>query len=357
MPKGVVWRSEDIALGAMNSARQKQPINTPEQLGQEAAAAPAGMRLMAIGPMMHGGGQWLMGNAFVAGGTLVLYTLARFDAHAIWALAERGKANSISTVGDAMARPLAEALLEVPPKKYDLSNMFSVGNGGAPLTSAVREQLRQALPNILILDSFGASETGAAGSKMDDGAAQTVLRFDVGPDCTVLDDNGNECAIGVVGRLARSGYIPLRYHKDEAKTAATFPVYNGKRWVVPGDAAFLETPGVLTLLGRGSQCINSGGEKIYPEEVEQALMQHPGVFDVVVAGTPNERWGQQVTALVQLRPGSTASIEELREHCRRLIADYKVPKEIFFVPLVQRTPVGKADYKWAVAQATLLAKP
>ena len=357
MPKGVVWRSEDIALGAMNSARQKQPINTPEQLGQEAAAAPAGMRLMAIGPMMHGGGQWLMGNAFVAGGTLVLYTLARFDAHAIWALAERGKANSISTVGDAMARPLAEALLEVPPKKYDLSNMFSVGNGGAPLTSAVREQLRQALPNILILDSFGASETGAAGSKMDDGAAQTVLRFDVGPDCTVLDDNGNECAIGVVGRLARSGYIPLRYHKDEAKTAATFPVYNGKRWVVPGDAAFLETPGVLTLLGRGSQCINSGGEKIYPEEVEQALMQHGMVFDVVVAGTPNERWGQQVTALVQLRPGSTASIEELREHCRRLIADYKVPKEIFFVPLVQRTPVGKADYKWAVAQATLLAKP
>ena len=126
--------------------------------------------------------------------------------------------------------------------------------------------------------------------------------------------------------------------------------------MVPGDAAFLETPGVLTLLGRGSQCINSGGEKIYPEEVEQALMQHPGVFDVVVAGTPNERWGQQVTALVQLRPGSTASIEELREHCRRLIADYKVPKEIFFVPLVQRTPVGKADYKWAVAQATLLAK-
>lgn len=354
MPKGVVWRHEDIILGALNSARARRPIDYPEQLGEEAAASPAGLRMLAIGPMMHGGGQWLMGNAFVSGGVLVLYTLANFDALEVWKLASHGKANSVSTIGDAMARPLAEVLADPNCPQLDLSSVFSIGNGGAPLTRGVRDQLKAVLPNILIMDSFGASETGAAGAKFDDGE-QVAIRFEMGADCTVLDDDGNVAPVGQVGRLARSGNIPLRYHKDEAKTAATFPTYNGKRWVVPGDAAVIEEDGLITLLGRGSQCINSGGEKIYPEEVEAALRRHPAVFDAVVAGTPNERWGQQVTALIQLRDGMSATEDEIRAHCRVHVADYKVPKAVFVVPEVAHTAVGKLDYKWAVAEAARLA--
>lgn len=351
MPKGVIWRHEDIILGAMNALRMGAPIERPEQLGEEAAASPFPMRLTALGPMMHGGGQWVMGNAYVGGGTLVLYTGKKFDAHAIWDLVERAKANSVSTIGDAMARPLAEALLDPNGPSHDVSSVVSIGNGGAPLSAKVREQLRAALPNAIILDSYGASETGAAGAKMDEGEGYSAPRFQAGPDVAVLDDDGRRCEVGEVGKLARSGYIPLGYYKDEKKTAATFPTYDGKRWVIPGDFAQLEEDGSITVLGRGSVSINSGGEKIYPEEVEAALKHHPDVFDAVVVGTPNERWGEQVTALVQLREGASTGIDDILATCRTLVADYKIPKAVEIVPQVVRTPVGKADYQWAKSEA------
>ena len=354
MPKGVVWRHEDIVLGAMNSARQNRPIDRVEVLGEEAAAAPFRARLMSIGPMMHGGGQWIMGNAIVSGGALVLYTKPRFDAHEVWQLTAEAKVNSLSTIGDAMARPLAEALLAQPRPQYDLSMLFAIGNGGAPLSSGVREQIRAALPNVAILDSFGASETGAAGSRPDDGTSLSSPKFQTGPETTVLADDGRVCAVGEVGKLARSGHIPLEYYKDPAKTAATFPTFGGRRWVIPGDFAQIEPDGMISLLGRGSVCINSGGEKIYPEEVEAALKQHPDVFDAVVVGTPNVRWGEQVTALVQLRPGASPSVDDVVAHSRMLVADYKSPKAVLFVPEVVRTPVGKADYQWAKAEAVRL---
>ena len=350
MPKGVVWRHEDLLLAALNSGRGGRPIERPEQLGQEAAAAPGQARLMALGPMMHGGGQWVMGNAFTMGGVFVLYTGARFDPHAVWRLAERSKANSVSTIGDAMARPLADALAD-GTADYDLSNLFSIGNGGAPLSAGVRNELKAVLPNVIILDSYGASETGAAGSRADDGAGHSAPRFNVGPDTTVLSDDGRRCAEGEVGKLARSGHIPLGYFKDAVKTAETFPVFAGKRWVVPGDFAQIESDGSITVLGRGSVSINSGGEKIFPEEVEAALKQHPAVYDAVVVGTPSERWGQQVTALVALRPAMNPSVAELVAHTRTLVADYKAPKAIEFVPEVVRTAVGKADYRWAYDEA------
>lgn len=354
MPKGVIWRHEDIILGAMNAGRGGRPIERIEQLGEEAAAAPGQMRIMALGPLMHGGSQWAMGNAHVGGGVFIASTVRRFDPHAILDLAARAGAHSISTIGDAMARPLAEALLEPGAPAYDLSNLFSIGNGGAPLSTAVRRQIRQALPNVMILDSFGASETGAAGARADGGEEHSAPRFNVGPDTTVLDDDGNQCAPGVIGKLARSGHIPLGYHGDPEKTAATFKTFAGRRWVIPGDFAQIEDDGSISVLGRGSVSINSGGEKIFPEEVEAALKQHPAVYDAVAVGTPNERWGEQVTALVQLRAGSTASPEELTAHTRTLVADYKAPKAVLFVDVVQRTPVGKADYQWAKSTAIAL---
>jgi acyl-CoA synthetase (AMP-forming)/AMP-acid ligase II len=351
MPKGVMWRQEDIVRGAMNAGRLGAPIDTVEQLGAEAAAAPGQGRLMALGPMMHGGGQWVMGNAHVAGGVFVLYTERRFDPHTVLELAARAGVHSLSTIGDAMARPIAEALLDPACPPYDLSNLFSIGNGGAPLSAGVRDQLRRALPNVMILDSYGASETGAAGSRADQGEGFSSPRFNTGADVTVLSDDGRVCAVGEVGKLARSGNIPLGYYKDPDKTAATFPVVDGTRWVVPGDFARIEDDGSVTVLGRGSVSINSGGEKIHPEEVEAALVQHPAVFDAVVVGTPSERWGQQVTALVQVRAGTDVSFDELRAHCRTLVADYKVPKTVLFVDAVPRTPVGKVDYKRSVDEA------
>lgn len=354
MPKGVVWRHEDVILGAMNSGRQNRPIDRVEVLGEEAAASPFRARLMSIGPMMHGGGQWIMGNAIVSGGALVLYTKPRFDPNDVWQLTADAKVNSLSTIGDAMARPLAEALLVDPRPQYDLSMLFALGNGGAPLSSGVREQIRAALPNIAILDSFGASETGAAGARPDDGSAMSSPKFKTGPDTTVLAEDGRVCEVGEVGKLARSGNIPLEYYKDPEKTAATFRTYGGKRWVIPGDFAQIEPDGMIALLGRGSVCINSGGEKIYPEEVEAALKQHPDVFDAVVVGTPNARWGEQVTALVQLRDGTSPSVDDIVRHSRTLVADYKSPKAVLFVPEVVRTPVGKADYQWAKAEALRL---
>jgi acyl-CoA synthetase (AMP-forming)/AMP-acid ligase II len=351
MPKGVMWRNDDVILGAMNANRQGRPIERVEQLGEEAAAAPGQGRLLSLGPLMHGSGQWVMGNCHVSGGVYVVYTLKSFDPHEVLDLAARSGTHSLSVIGDAMARPIAERLLAADPGDYDLSNLFAISNGGAPLSEGVREQIRAALPGKVIMDAYGASETGATGSRMDSGEAHAAPRFDVGPETTVLSDEGRICAVGEVGKLARSGAIPLGYFKDPEKTAATFPTIDGVRWVIPGDFAQIEEDGSITVLGRGSVSINSGGEKIYPEEVEAALMQHPAVFDASVVGTPNERWGQQVTALVQLRDGETVNEDELRAHCRTLIADYKTPKAVFFVDEVPRTPVGKVDYKGTAARA------
>jgi 3-oxocholest-4-en-26-oate---CoA ligase len=205
----------------------------------------------------------------------------------------------------------------------------------------------------MIRDSFGSSETGAAGSG-DKVGADSAPRFNVSETTTVLTEEGKPAPVGEVGMLARTGHIPLGYYKDAEKTAKTFPTYEGTRWVIPGDYARREEDGTISLLGRGSVCINSGGEKIYPDEVESAIKRHAAVADVVVVGTPHERWGEQVTALVQLRPDADANEEDIRAHARALVADYKVPKVVVLVPEVQHTPVGKTDYNWAKQEAARL---
>jgi acyl-CoA synthetase (AMP-forming)/AMP-acid ligase II len=357
MPKGVMWRHEDAFFAIMNAARGRG-LATPEDLGDEIATAVADgarqLTMMALGPIMHGGAQWAMGNGMFVGAKIVLYSERGFDADRILQIVAEEGVNSIATIGDAMARPIAEAIAAAPSGTYDLSTLFAIGNGGAPLSSAVREQLKAAAPQLVINDAFGASETGATGGKVDGGEGFSAPRFMMNADTTVLDDDGVQCAVGVTGKLARTGYIPLGYYKDEAKTAATFPTYAGKRWVIPGDFARIEDDGTISLLGRGSVCINSGGEKIYPEEVEAALKKNPSVFDAVVVGTPNERWGEQVTAIVQIRPGHSLSTADVQAHSRTVLSDYKTPRTVLFVDTVQRTPVGKADYKWAKETALTL---
>ncbi len=353
MPKGVMWRHEDLVLGALNSYRMGAEFDIDAFAEEVAGRDPMGLLMM--GPFMHGGCQWAMGNVHMIGGTFVLYTEPSFDPGSALRQASEAKVTSISIIGDAMGKPLAEHLLDPDSPSYDLSSVMAISNGAAPLTPGVRKLVREAIPTAMLVDSYGSSETGATGigASAED---HTAPRFMTGPDTTVLTENVEDMRVAEVGErglMARSGYIPLGYYKDGEKTAATFPVVDGKRWVVPGDFARREDDGSISLLGRGSGSINSGGEKIFPEEVEATLMQHPAVADAAVVGTPHERWGQQVTALVKAKSGNPDP-EELRDHCKTIIADYKAPKTILFVDEVVRTPVGKIDYQAAKAMADSL---
>jgi fatty-acyl-CoA synthase len=353
MPKGVMWRSEDIFFGAMGGGNfGGPPAERPEDLARSATNDP--LVACVTAPMMHGGGQWVTFITFTTAGTVVLYTGRRYDAEEIWRIAARERANSVMVVGDAMARPLAEALGAGAATDLDLSALVVIGSGGAILSKPVKEQLRTALPNVIVMDSFGASETGANGSVMDIGAPAAGPRFTMGEHTTVLGDDLHPVVPGSgdVGRLAKKGHIPLGYYKDAGKTAATFLTdAAGVRWVVPGDYASVEADGTITLLGRGSVSINTGGEKVFPEEVEAALKGHPDVFDAVVVGVPDERFVERVVALVMARAGATPTLADLREHCRTTIASYKAPREVHLVEAIERTPAGKPDYRWARAQA------
>jgi len=353
-PKGVIWRHEDLIRAALNAVRFGAPLESAERLAAEAAANENPMVMLACGPMMHAGSQWILGNAHVAGATVAFYTEPSFHADKILDLVQKAGVVSLTFLGDAMGRPVAEAIL-AEPDRWDLSSLAAVSNGAAPLSEGVRAEIRRALPGRYILDTYGSSESGAAASKIDDGTDDPAgaPNFAAGPDIEVFDENLNPCPVGVEGMLARSGPIPLGYYKDPVKTAATFKRIDGVRWAVPGDVARREPDGSVTVLGRGSACINTGGEKVHPEEVEAVLLRHDDVFDAAVVGTPHERWGQQVTALVRLRAGATATEDDLRGHARGLISNYKVPKRFLFVAEIPRTAVGKIDYP---AGSTLAAE-
>jgi 3-oxocholest-4-en-26-oate---CoA ligase len=350
VPKGVMWRSEDIFFAALGGGGFGQPpITKPEELAERIPAEGARAIPMVNAPLMHGGGQWMAFITFFGGGTVVLNCDRHFDPDRIWRTIERERCNSVMVVGDAMARPLAEALA-APGASYDTSSVIMVGSGGAILTPPVKDQLRAQLPNAMIIDSFGASETGASGTVLDTDGAGAGPRFTMGEFMTVLDDELRPVApgSGVIGLLARRGHIPLGYYKDAEKTAATFVVAaDGTRWVVPGDYAVVEPDGTITLLGRGSVCINSGGEKVYPEEVEAALKSHPDVFDAVVVGAPDDRYVERVAAIVQPRSGAQPSLEELRDHCREKLAGYKLPRQLVVTDAIPRTQAGKPDYRAA----------
>jgi acyl-CoA synthetase (AMP-forming)/AMP-acid ligase II len=294
-------------------------------------------------PMMHGAGTYTLFSAFLLGASVVISR--KFDPVRTLRQVEAERAMALAVVGDAMARPLVDELA-AHPGEYDLSSLFIFGSGGALLSATVREQLQAMYPNLYITDRFGASETGTDGElgRQADGRQRLAHAGNV----QVLDDALRPVPPGQIGRIAKSGHVPLGYYGDEAATRATFPVLDGTRWALLGDMARVEEDGSIVVLGRGSTCINTGGEKVFPEEVEQALKAHPAVLDALVSGVPDERFGERVAAVVELRPESPATgSEELREHCRATLAGYKVPARIEFVPLVVRSPSGKPDYGWA----------
>ena len=348
MPKGVMWRHEDLFFAALGGGGWGQPpITTPEEIVERIPPPEATIRSLVLAPVMHGAAQWGMMITMFAGGSVVVSTARGFDPHEAWRLAEAERCMSVLVVGDAMARPLAEVLDE-PSSHYDLSSVVAIGSGGAVFSTAVKNQLKAHLPDLFITDSFGATELGAAGTQLD---PELGARFPRNEFMSVLGDDLRPTPPGVIGRLARRGHIPLGYLGDDAKTAATFVTDpDGVRWAIPGDFCRFEDDGTITLLGRGSGCINTGGEKVFPEEVEVALKSHPGVFDVLVVGVPDERFTERVAAVVQARPGHDVTLESLAAHCRDRIARYKVPRELRLTETIGRTASGKADYKWAKAQ-------
>jgi acyl-CoA synthetase (AMP-forming)/AMP-acid ligase II len=302
-----------------------------------------------LAPMMHAAAQWTSLSWLFCGAKVVMNP-GSFDALATWKAVESERVSTLIVVGDAMVRPLVDAWDEHGP--FDTSSLFAVGSGGAPLTPALKDRLMEILPTAMVTDGFGSSETGAQGSQRLQPGERSggATRFaPMGDDTAVLDDDLQlvRPGSGVVGKVALRGRIPLGYFNDPQKTAATFVESGGERWVLTGDMATVDDEGTIVLLGRGSQVINTGGEKVYPEEVEASLKSHPSVYDAVVAGVPDERFGQRVCAIVAPVGGATVTLEELADHCRNDVAGYKVPRELVVVDEVVRSPVGKADYRWA----------
>ncbi len=355
MPKGVLWRQEDIFLAAMGGPAPPQTI---EEAVERAKAG--GIRSLPAPPFMHGAAHWVAFNIWSAGGTVVVPPNPRnLDPDEIWSTVEREKVNLMTIVGDAFGRPLVDQLAKKP---YDLSSLVLMTSGGAILTAALKDEFLRHLPKIRILDALGSSESGAQASQFSEagGKKATTGDFAVAPGNLVLKEDLSglvEPGSDEIGWLAREGHIPLGYYGDAEKTARTFPVVDGKRYAVPGDRAQLAADGSLKLLGRDSVTINSGGEKIFAEEIEHALKHHPDVYDCVVVGTPHERWGQQVTALVKLREGRHVDEAALRTTAAEHVAGYKLPKAFVFVDELVRAPSGKADYRWARQRALAALTP
>jgi len=355
MPKGVVWRQEDVimTLGGGIDHATGQPAERPEALSEKLQPQP--LVSLPISPLMHGAAQWGTLGALFTGNTVVLYGERSFDADLLWEIVDREKVQTLFITGDAMARPLIEALTR-PGSPHDGSSLVVLASSAAVFSPSVKQQFRDRFPSLVITDAVGASETGFHGTSLFQSSeqekkkrAEGIVRVAPGRDTVVLGDDGRpvEPGSGTVGRLARGGNVPLGYYKDEKKTAETFVTVDGRRYAIPGDFATVESDGTITLLGRGSVCINSGGEKIFPEEVEAALKAHPDVFDAVVVGVPDARWGQRVTAVIEPRPGAAPDLDELAPHCRELVAGYKVPRQVFRVERILRSPSGKPDYPWA----------
>jgi acyl-CoA synthetase (AMP-forming)/AMP-acid ligase II len=303
---------------------------------------------------MHESAHWLVFSMLLGAGKIVIAPGGRFEPETIWRLVGEEKVNVLVIVGDAMARPLVDAL-QVDRHAYDTSTLMVVGSGGAVLSPDTKNKLSALLPNAFIVDGFGSSETGTLGSQPTTAATGPAkgLRFPPSDHTAVFDDKLRPVTpgSGVVGRLARRGHIPLGYYKDPAKTAETFLEVDGVRWVLPGDFAIVEDDGTVVLRGRGSVSINTGGEKVFPEEVEAALKEHPDLADVIVVGVPDERWGERVVAVVQLRDARVLTLDALQAFARARLAGYKVPRELVVVDRVQRQPSAKPDYRWARERA------
>jgi fatty-acyl-CoA synthase len=356
MPKGVMWRNEDLYGVLGEAAYPLVGATTPERSDDAGAIAKHTVETMGprvhlpASPLMHGTGAFSSFQALFLGGTIVTLEGRTFDPHELWRVVERDRVTQMAIVGDAFAKPMVRALeeAEADGKPYDTSSLQLIISSGVIWSAEVKQQMIARL-NCYCLDSLGSSEgVGFANSISTPGSEVPTAKFTIGTHTKVLREDGSEVEAGSddIGLLALGGYLPTGYYKDPAKSDDTFRVFNGRKWSVPGDFARVEADGTVTLLGRGSVCINSGGEKVFPEEVEEAVKLHPSVADCLVVGVPDDRFGEAVTAVVALRDGDDVSGDDIAAALESL-ARYKRPRTFVFVPEVLRGPNGKADYRWA----------
>lgn len=352
MPKGVMWPHKNVFFAAMGGGGWFHPdgaITEPEQIAERIGDFP--IVGMALAPLMHGACWWYACIQLLAGNTVVLNPSRSLVGEEVWDIVAREKVNAISIVGDAMAVPLLDTLA-ANQGRWDLSSVFSVGSGGAVFSESKQEAFKQHFPNVFITNSFGSSESGNMG--MDGGGkkGQGLGNVSKSEFMSVISDVEGEphhhVSPGEMGIFSRSGYIPVGYYNDPVKTAKTIVQVDGKPWLLLGDEARLEEDNSITVYGRGSNCINTGGEKVFPEEVEQALKANPDIFDCLVVATPDERFGSKVTAVVAVRGDAQLSLEAVQESARNYIAGYKVPRELHVVDEVPRAPSGKPAYPKAL---------
>ena len=358
MPKGVMWRQDDLfnVLGGGGNPILGVPAATDLEEFRSRILG-AGFRLMPACPLMHGTGQFSNFINLIGAGATVLSANRNFDAAGMWTEVQAKGVNALVIVGDAFARPLLAAL-DAEPDRWDLSALFLITSSGVMWSQETKQGLVGHIPHVTLFDSLGSSEAvGLASSTSSAGGAQDTAKFVIGDRVHVFTDDGKAVEPGSdeMGFVAISGWVPLGYYKDEEKTAKTFRTIDGVRYSIPGDYATVGTDGTLHLLGRGSQCINTGGEKVYPEEVEEALKQHPSVRDAACVGLPDERFGETICALVEPEPGATIDSEALVEHVRSQLARYKAPRQVFSISTIGRSPAGKLDYKSLKTQALELA--
>ena len=344
MPKGVMWRQDDLAV--VLAGALANPIPDDGEVTDLEIPGP-GPKFCPACPQMHGTGNFPGLSVMNLGGSIVTLESRSFDASELLDAIEREGINLISMVGDAFGKPILKAL-DANPDKWDLSSLLGITSSGVMWSEEVKQQLLEYQPNMVLIDAFSSSEAlGMGMSTSGGGSTAKTARFQLGEHCVVIDEDNNILTPGgrPQGRLAVGGRQPLGYYKDEAKTASTFLVIDGKRYSCPGDFAIVEDDGSITLLGRGSVCINTGGEKVFPEEVEEALKTHPSVLDAVAVGVPDEKFGEAVTAVVEPHDGAVVDGGELIAHVKQTLAAYKAPKHVVEVDTIGRAANGKVDYK------------
>lgn len=353
LPKGVMWPHKALFMGALGGGGyyfRRPPIEAPEELLQLVPNAPA-LAYLAAAPLMHGAAMWSTLISLFSGHPVYVNDRKTFEPAHMLDLIERHNINVMAVVGDAMALPIIQTL-EANPGRWALKSLMIFGNGGAVFSRHLQERLLVQVPHLMLNNGMASSESGVLGGGEKTPEGEGFMRITPRPDLSVISEDMRILTQpGEEGILSRRGHTPLGYYGDAKKTAETFVVIDGSRWVLTGDRARIDVTGDYVVLGRGSQCINTGGEKVYPEEVEEVARRYKAVQDVMVVGLPDERWGSKVAAVVQVQAGHEFDLQEFEQICRANLSGYKLPRAVYLAQEVKRSPAGKADYRWAKAYA------